>query len=106
VTVFVDDSPHSTAARAESASQRAKRAKKGTMMGLHWPDLALVTAVAFLILGPRRLPEMGSAVGKTLREFKRSMSELSEAARSEIAPDRSVAVTEIAAPLPAPIDKV
>ena len=76
------------------------------MMGLHWPDLALVAAVAFLILGPRRLPEMGSAVGKTLREFKRSMSELSEPARSEIAPDRSVAATERSALLPVPIDKV
>lgn len=75
-------------------------------MGLHWPDLALVTAVAFLILGPRRLPEMGSAVGKTLREFKRSMSELSESARSEITPDRSVAATERSNSLPVPIDKI
>ena len=75
-------------------------------MGLHWPDLALVAAVAFLILGPRRLPEMGSAVGKTLREFKRSMNELSEAAKSEPVPDRSVATAESSAPLPAPIAKV
>ena len=52
-------------------------------MGFHWPDLALVAAVAFLIFGPRRLPEMGSAVGKTLREFKKSMNEFTEAATTE-----------------------
>jgi sec-independent protein translocase protein TatA len=55
-------------------------------MGFHWPDLALVVTIAFLIFGPRRLPEMGSAVGKTLREFKRSMNELTDAATSEASP--------------------
>ena len=49
---------------------------------------------------------MGSAVGKTLREFKRSMSELSEAAQSEPVPDRSVAAADSSALLPVPIDKV
>ena len=52
-------------------------------MGFHWPDLALVAAVAFLVFGPRRLPEMGSAVGKTLREFRKSMNELTDAATAE-----------------------
>ncbi len=43
--------------------------------GLHGPDLIIVLAIALLIFGPKRLPEMGSAVGKTFQSFKRSMNE-------------------------------
>ena len=32
--------------------------------------------VALLFVGPKRLPEMGSAIGKTMREFQRSMHEI------------------------------
>lgn len=37
--------------------------------------IALLLIVALLIFGPRRLPELGGAVGKTIKEFQRSMSE-------------------------------
>lgn len=37
--------------------------------------IALLLIVALLIFGPRRLPELGSAVGRTIREFQKSMSE-------------------------------
>ena len=48
-------------------------------MGFHWPELIIITVVALLIFGPKRLPEVGSAIGKTYKEFKKSLSELSEA---------------------------
>jgi len=48
-------------------------------MGFHWPELIIITVIALLIFGPKRLPEVGSAVGKTYKEFKKSLSELSEA---------------------------
>jgi sec-independent protein translocase protein TatA len=41
--------------------------------------LALVAIVALLIFGPRRLPEIGGAVGKTIREFQKSMKEARDA---------------------------
>jgi sec-independent protein translocase protein TatA len=44
-------------------------------MGFHWPELFAVTVVALLVFGPRRLPEIGAAVGKALREFKTTMSD-------------------------------
>ena len=44
-------------------------------MGFHWPELFVVGVVALLIFGPRRLPEMGNALGKALSEFKKSMNE-------------------------------
>jgi len=31
--------------------------------------------IALIVFGPRRLPELGSAVGKTIREFQKSMNE-------------------------------
>lgn len=47
-------------------------------MGFHWPELFVIAIIALLIFGPKRLPEMGSAIGKTYKEFKKSLSELSE----------------------------
>ena len=44
-------------------------------MGFHWPELFVVGVIALLIFGPRRLPEMGNALGKALSEFKKSMNE-------------------------------
>ena len=38
-------------------------------------ELLLILAIALLFFGPKRLPEMGNAFGKTIREFQRSMRE-------------------------------
>src|SRR6516225_7179715 len=46
-------------------------------LGLHLPELIIVLAVALLIFGPKKLPEMGSAIGKAITEFRKGMSELS-----------------------------
>jgi len=45
-------------------------------MGFHWPELFVVGVIALLIFGPRRLPEMGNALGRALSEFKKSMNEI------------------------------
>ena len=45
-------------------------------MGFHWPELFVVGVIALLIFGPRRLPEMGNALGRALSEFKKSMNEV------------------------------
>jgi TatA/E family protein of Tat protein translocase len=42
-------------------------------------ELIIVLIIALLVIGPRRLPEMGNAVGKTIREFRKASTELSEA---------------------------
>src|SRR5215467_239090 len=44
--------------------------------GFHGLDLIVILVVALLIFGPRRLPEMGSAIGKSIKEFRKGMSEL------------------------------
>lgn len=38
--------------------------------------IALIGAAALLIFGPSKLPELGRAIGKTLKEFKNGTKEL------------------------------
>ena len=47
-------------------------------MSLHWSQLLIVAALGLLIFGPKRLPELGSSIGKTIKEFQKSMREVNE----------------------------
>lgn len=40
------------------------------------PSLILILVVALIIFGPSKLPEIGKAAGKTLKEFKKATSDL------------------------------
>ncbi|BAY28433.1 twin arginine-targeting protein translocase [Nostoc carneum NIES-2107] len=40
------------------------------LFGLGWPEVAIIVIVAIVIFGPKRIPELGNALGKTLRGFK------------------------------------
>lgn len=42
------------------------------------PGLILVLVLALIIFGPKKLPEIGRAVGQTLKEFKKSTSNMIE----------------------------
>ncbi len=45
--------------------------------GLHGFDLIALLVVALLVFGPKRLPQMGAAIGQTFQSFKQSMNEIS-----------------------------
>jgi len=47
-------------------------------MGFHWPELFVVGMIALLVFGPRRLPEMGNALGRALGEFKKSINDVQQ----------------------------
>ena len=49
------------------------------MFGLGWPEVGIIAIVAVLVFGPKKIPEMGSALGKTLRGFKEEMDAETEA---------------------------
>jgi sec-independent protein translocase protein TatA len=44
--------------------------------GFHGLDLVAILAIALLIFGPKKLPEMGKAVGQSISAFKKGMSEI------------------------------
>jgi len=46
------------------------------MFGFHAWDLLIVLFIALIIFGPRKLPEIGGAVGKSIREFKKATNEI------------------------------
>jgi sec-independent protein translocase protein TatA len=42
------------------------------------PELILILAVIILLFGAQRLPEIGAALGKAIREFKKNLRETEE----------------------------
>jgi sec-independent protein translocase protein TatA len=42
-------------------------------LGLGWAEVSVIGVVALLIFGPKKIPELGSALGKTLKGFKEEM---------------------------------
>lgn len=41
-------------------------------------SIAVFAGLAFLVFGPKKLPELGQSLGKTIRNFKQGISEHSE----------------------------
>ena len=48
------------------------------MFGLGVPELALIIVIGLVIFGPGRLPDIGAAFGKSLREFRQAGRENTE----------------------------
>ncbi|CDN16430.1 Twin-arginine translocation protein TatA [Richelia intracellularis] len=43
------------------------------MFGLGWLEVGVIAIVALLVFGPKKIPELGSALGKTLKGFKQEI---------------------------------
>lgn len=48
------------------------------------PELIIILTIALIIFGPRKLPELGRSLGKSLSEFKRASNELKHTLDEEI----------------------
>lgn len=48
------------------------------MFGIGMPELIVIFIVALLVFGPKKLPDLGKALGRGLAEFKRASDDLKE----------------------------
>ena len=62
------------------------------MFGIGMPELLLILALALIVLGPKKLPELARALGKGMAEFRRATDELKDEFRQleNEPPERSV----------------
>jgi TatA/E family protein of Tat protein translocase len=49
-------------------------------------ELVIILVIALLILGPGRLPDVGSALGKSIREFRKASSDLGDSLKVDTSP--------------------
>ena len=47
----------------------------------HWYELLIILVIALVFFGPKRLPELGSSLGKGIREFRKATTELHESVK-------------------------
>ena len=48
------------------------------------PELIIILVIALIIFGPRKLPELGKSLGRSLNEFKRASADLQNTLEQEI----------------------
>ena len=72
------------------------------------PELIIIFVIALVIFGPRKLPELGRSLGRSLSEFKRASNELKSTLEEEIRLDEQRSTLEATkgpttAPPPPPV---
>lgn len=70
---------------------------------LGMPELLIIGVVALIVFGPRKLPELGRSLGKSLQEFRRATNELKHTLDEEISieerkEERKTAPADISVP--------
>lgn len=56
------------------------------MFGIGVPELIVILVVALVIFGPGKLPEIGGALGRGIRDFKKSLEDPGEGTKDKIEP--------------------
>lgn len=59
------------------------------MFNLGWVEIGVICAVAILVFGPKKIPELGGTFGKTLRNFKEGMTKVDETDELDSDDDRA-----------------
>jgi TatA/E family protein of Tat protein translocase len=49
-------------------------------------ELIFILVIALIVIGPGRLPDVGAALGKSIREFRKASSDITEAAKVDTSP--------------------
>ena len=56
----------------------------------HFPELVVVLVLALIVFGPKKLPEVGGAIGKGIREFRKHTSDFQDSVHSVVNSDPTV----------------
>ncbi|MEY4353900.1 MAG: hypothetical protein RLZZ609_2141 [Cyanobacteriota bacterium] len=67
------------------------------IFGIGLPEMAVIAAIALLVFGPKRLPEMGKTLGRTLKGFQSASQEFEKEFRSALRTDEDDSPTPPAA---------
>jgi sec-independent protein translocase protein TatA len=67
------------------------------------PEMLVILVIALLIFGPRKLPDLGKSLGRSLAEFKRASNDLRNTLEEEIRIDEQREQAAKTAPPPAPV---
>ncbi len=59
------------------------------VFGIGLPEIAVIGALALVIFGPKRLPELGRTLGKTLKGFQSASNEFEQELKKAISEDPS-----------------
>ena len=74
------------------------------------PELVIILVIALIIFGPRKLPELGKSLGKSINEFKKASTELQNTLEQEIKleeqKDERAKTASAPAPAPAPAEVI
>ena len=54
------------------------------MFGLGIPELIVIFIIALVVFGPKKLPDLGKALGKGIAEFKRASQEIKDTIETEV----------------------
>ena len=54
-------------------------------------ELVIILVIALLILGPGKLPDVGAALGKSIREFRKASSDVQDAVKVDTSPTLAAA---------------
>lgn len=65
-------------------------------------ELILILVIALVVLGPGKLPDVAQSLGRSLREFRKAASDVTDAARVDAPPPATPASTAAPATTPAP----
>lgn len=68
------------------------------VFGIGLPELAVIAAIGLLVFGPKRLPELGKTLGRTLRGFQSASQEFEKEFRTAIAPVEEAAKATVLTP--------
>jgi TatA/E family protein of Tat protein translocase len=63
------------------------------------PELILILIIALIVIGPGKLPDVGSALGRSIREFRKAATDVKESTSLD-APAQAPAPAPSAAPAP------